>query len=74
MGEHLVEVDGVLKFKSDKYEWCLPGFVPLKVTDRMAQPVLWDYAQRRRAVDAVFADDLETALKNAGYVPPDSAR
>lgn len=28
------------------------------------------YAQRRRAVDAEFADDLETALRKEGYEPP----
>jgi hypothetical protein len=34
----------------------------------MAQDLLWEYAQRRRAVDAEFSDDLETALLAAGYV------
>jgi hypothetical protein len=29
--------------------------------------LLWEYAQRRRVVDADFADDLEWALKGAGY-------
>ena len=59
MGEHLI--DG--EFQSDKYPWCQRGFVPLKLTDPMAQPVLWEYAQARRAVDADFADDLEEALR-----------
>lgn len=63
MGAHLI--DG--QFQSDKYTWCLPGFVPLKLTDQMAQPLLWEYAQRRRMVDAEFADDLEAALLAAGY-------
>lgn len=61
-------VDG--QFKSDKYEWCEPGFVPLKLTDPMAQPLLWQYAQTRRAVDPEFSGDLETALRAAGYAPP----
>lgn len=61
-------VDG--QFQSDKYPWCKPGFVPLKLTDPAAQPLLWQYAQSRRAIDAEFADDLETALKAAGYEPP----
>ena len=61
-------VDG--QFKSDKYEWSKPGFVPLKLTDPMAQPVLWQYAQTRRAVDPEFSGDLETALCAAGYAPP----
>lgn len=65
MGSHLI--DG--QFKSDKYAWSPPGFVPLKVTDPMAQDLLWEYAQRRRTVDAEFADDLETALRGAGYKP-----
>lgn len=66
MSAHLV--DG--QFQSDKYPWAKPGFVPLKLTDRTAQDLLWEYAQRRRAVDAEFADDLEAALRAAGYAPP----
>jgi hypothetical protein len=64
MGTHLI--DGM--FKSDKYAWSPPGFVPLKLTDTTTHDLLWEYAQRRRAVDAEFADDLEAALKLAGYV------
>lgn len=60
-------VDG--QFQSDKYEWCERGFVPMKVTDRTAQPMLWAYAQSRRAVDPQFANDLEKALRFAGFVP-----
>ena len=63
MGAHLI---GGL-FKSDKYEWCPAGFVPLKVSDKMAQPELWSYAQKRRAVDSEFGDDLEEALKLQGF-------
>jgi hypothetical protein len=66
MRTHLI--DG--QFKSDKYDWSPPGFVPLKLTDPMAWEPLWRYAQTRRSVDAEFADDLEAALKLAGYVPP----
>ena len=54
-GEHLTE-EG--EFKSDKYEWCPPGFVPFKLADEMAQPFLWGYADVRRTVDQEFADDL----------------
>jgi hypothetical protein len=43
---------------------------PLSCKDPTAQDLLWFYAQRRRAVDATFADDLEAALLNAGYVAP----
>lgn len=65
MGSHIVNG----KFQSDKYPTCPPGKVPLSVKDPAAQPLLWEYAQRRRAVDAEFADDLEFALREAGYVP-----
>jgi hypothetical protein len=60
-------VDG--QFQSDKYPSCPPGKVPLSVRDPAAQDLLWEYAQRRRAVDAEFASDLEFALRNEGYVP-----
>jgi len=60
-------VDG--EFQSDKYPTCPRGKVPLSVNDTTAQDLLWEYAQRRRAVDAEFADDLEYALRNAGYMP-----
>lgn len=67
MGDH-INADG--KFQSDKYPWCKPGFVPLKITDAGAWQPLWDYAEQRRAIDAAFADDLQAALKTAGFVPP----
>lgn len=63
---HLIEGE----FQSDKYSWCQRGFVPLKITDPMAQDLLMEYAQRRRAVDAEFAADLEEALRLKGYMPP----
>jgi hypothetical protein len=66
MSEH---IDASGRFQSDKYDWCKPDFVPLKVTDSMAQPVLWAYAQARRSVDAAFADDLERRLLAVGYEP-----
>ena len=66
MGAHLI--DG--EFQSDKYPTCPRGKVPLSVKDKTAQDLLWEYAQRRRSVDAEFSDDLETALKAAGYKPP----
>lgn len=65
MGAHLI--DG--EFQSDKYPTTPRGKVPLSVKDPTAQDLLWEYAQRRRAVDAEFADDLETALRSAGYDP-----
>lgn len=65
MGDHIVNGE----FQSDKYPWCKPGFVPLKLTDKTAWPILWTYAEIRRHVDKEFADDLQTALRNAGYNP-----
>lgn len=65
MGEHLI--DG--EFQSDKYPTTPRGKVPLSCKDQTAQDLLWEYAQRRRKVDAQFSDDLESALKIAGYTP-----
>lgn len=66
MGAHLINGE----FQSDKYPTCPRGKVPLSVKDKAAQDLLWTYAQRRRAVDVDFATDLELALLNAGYQPP----
>lgn len=66
MGAH-INTKG--EFQSDKYPTCPPGKVPLSVKDPMAQDLLWDYAQRRRAVDAEFSTDLEAALLAARYRP-----
>lgn len=65
MSEHLI--DG--EFQSDKYPTTPRGKVPLSCKDPTAQDLLWEYAQRRRVVDAAFADDLEAALKTAGFNP-----
>lgn len=63
------------EFQSDKYPTCPRGKVPLSVKDPTAQDLLWQYAQRRRSVDAEFSEDLETALRAAGYEPQtDSTR
>jgi hypothetical protein len=70
MGAHLI--DG--EFQSDKYPTCPRGKVPLSVKDPTAQDLLWEYAQRRRSVDAEFSEDLETALRAAGYEPGAEAR
>jgi hypothetical protein len=34
-----------------------------------AQPLLWQYAEGHRAIDPEFSDDLQEALRLAGYVP-----
>jgi hypothetical protein len=65
MGSHIVNG----QFQSDKYPTCPPGKVLLSVKDATAQDLLWEYAQRRRVVDAEFAADLESALRAAGYMP-----
>ena len=65
MGAHLVNGE----FQSDKYPTTPRGKVPLSARDKFAQDLLWEYAQRRRVVDAEFSDDLEAALKVAGYIP-----
>ncbi len=59
MGHHLV--DG--EFQSDKYPWCKPGFVPLKLTDPDARAVLKEYALRREKVDSEFSSDLWQAIR-----------
>jgi len=55
------------EFQSDKYPTTPRGKVPLSTKDPTAQDLLWEYVQRRRAVDAEFASDLEEALRLAGY-------
>ena len=64
MSGHLTD-DG--EFQSDKYPWCKPGFVALKITDEMAQPFLWAYADARWLIDGQFSADLRQALLNAGF-------
>lgn len=65
MGSHLI--DG--EFQSDKYPTTPRGKVPLSVKDPSTQDLLWEYAQRRRSKDAEFSEDLETALRAAGFDP-----
>lgn len=67
MADH-INADG--RFQSDKYPTCPAGKVPLSTRDLTAQDLLWLYAQRRRAVDAGFAADLEACLKADGFKPP----
>lgn len=62
-----INADGL--FQSDKYPATPAGKVPLSTKDPTAQDLLWTYAQRRRAVDADFAQDLETCLRAEGYDP-----
>jgi len=64
MGSH-INKDGL--FQSDKYPTTPAGKVPLSVKDVAAQDLLWEYAQRRRVVDAEFSSDLETCLRAFGF-------
>ncbi len=64
MGAH-INKDGL--FQSDKYPTCPAGKVPLSVKDPTAQDLLWEYARRRRSVDAEFSSDLERCLLDAGF-------
>jgi len=50
------------EFQSDKYTWCKPGFVPLKLTDPAAREVLLRYADLREPIDAQFSDDLRFCI------------
>ncbi len=53
-------------FRSDKYAWSQDGFVPLKVTDEMAWPMLRAYAAAREGKDVEFTRDLDEALDKVG--------
>ncbi len=55
-----INTDG--KWQSDKYTWCAPGFVPLKITDPDAADLLKTYAQRHEACDCDFTKDLLKVL------------
>jgi hypothetical protein len=70
MGPHII--DG--EFQSDKYPTTPRGKVPLSVKDKTAQDLLWEYARRRRSVDAEFSEDLEMALLAVGFQPPGDLR
>jgi len=50
------------QFKSDKYPWCPPGFVPLKLSDPDARTVLTTYAQLHLHRDFEFSRDLLKAI------------
>lgn len=62
------------EFQSDKYPTTPRGKVPLSTKDKLAQDLLWTYAQRRRPVDPQFSADLETALLYAGHIPKETPR
>ena len=57
------------EFQSDKYRWCKPGFVPLKLTDPAARKVLLEYADLRQPIDGAFSDDLRFCIAAFDDVP-----
>jgi len=65
-------IDESGKFKSGEYDWCPPGFVPLKLTDTRAQDLLARYAIRRQVVDVDFSNALLSRLFAEGYAIPES--
>ncbi len=61
--EHLTEAG---EFRSDKYPDTPDGILPLKITDKMAWPMLRAYAAARVGKDIEFTRDLDEALDKAG--------
>lgn len=69
MGKHLV--DG--KFQSDRSPETPPNHMLVDFDDKLAQPALWALAEAYRETDPEFADDVELALRIAGFKPPAAA-
>ena len=69
MGHHLTE-DG--QFKSDKYDWCPPGFFAMKFTDPLARDVIREYAIHTG--DAELSEDLFQALHAEEYGETNAAQ
>ena len=61
MGHHLTK-DGT--FKSDKYDWCPPGFFAIKFSDPVGRTAIATYA--RHTSDRELAEDLIEAAVIAG--------
>lgn len=59
------------KFKEGKAH--PTGVVMLKVTDTVAQPFLYEYAEVRGLVNPDYEADLKYALEQAGFEPPPNA-
>lgn len=66
--------------QGDEVRWLLAAlsyviehkYVLLDTKDPVAQPILWEYARKKRISDPEFSTDLEQALRNAGYQTPTS--
>lgn len=61
---------GRTTFKSDKYAWCPPGFLPLKLTDPMAVDLIMLYAVRRLSVDAEFSEAIAEVINQLEETSP----
>lgn len=57
------------EFQSDKYPTALADTVPLALHDRMAQDLLYIYAQRRKSKDFAFSVAVMERLLDFGYKP-----
>lgn len=55
-------------FKSDKYEWCPPGFFALKFTDILARSAIQQYANLVMRRDPQLYHDLTAAVEAAGGI------
>ena len=69
MGAHINDKG---EFQSDMYpEWHTPArFLMLKLSDPLAQDLLWMYAERREETDAEFSEDLRTCLLESEFAAP----
>jgi hypothetical protein len=54
---------------SDVYDFdAKTGTVPVSVSDKRAQDLLWNLSKRVQPVDPAFARQVQDALKASGYV------
>lgn len=67
MGVNIYTEKGKVRFKSAKYQWCAPGYVPLKIDDENAHLPLAMYAKRVAPDHPEFADDVMQMLSLRGF-------
>jgi hypothetical protein len=68
MGAHLVNGE----FVSDKFPGTPAGYILLSFKSPRCQDLLWELAERSRPEDEEFADDVQNALRVAGFKPGQS--
>lgn len=61
-----VEAEPESVFKSDKYDWCPPGFFALKFTDIVARVAIQDYANLIAVRDPALSKRLTEAVDAVG--------